>query len=232
MQVMLRKPRLNQEIPRRGLAACFNDVYQKDKYNRANITQSRADSELKSYGALGSLGRPLYTQVKRKKIFHGMGSKTQITEVKESKRVIHIYKGVYLEELAKKLNIKFDDLSNKVLEINLLVKPNDYVGLQLAGEIAALYNFRVENRAFNEDKVLGREKLDDDQKSKLPLRDPIITIMGHVDHGKTTLLDHIRDAKVAAGEAGGITQHIGAYSVKVQEKTLTFLDTRSLLLLR
>ena len=207
-----------------GLASMMST--KKTTINRAQaLTQSRADSELKSYGALGSLGRPLYTQVKRKKIFHGMGGKTQITTVKESKRVIHLYKGVYLEEFAKKLNIKFDDLVNKALDLNLLIKPGDYVGIKLAEEIAGLYNFRVENRAFNEDKVLGREVLDDDQKSKLPLRNPIITIMGHVDHGKTTLLDHIRDAKVAAGEAGGITQHIGAYSVNVQEKTLTFLDT-------
>ena len=207
-----------------GLASMISN--KKTTINRAQtLTQSRADSELKSYGALGSLGRPLYTQVKRKRIFHGMGGKTEITSVKESKRVIHLYKGVYLEELARKLNIKFDDLINKALELNLLIKPGDYVGIKLAEEIAGLYNFRVENKAFNEDKVLGREVLDDDQKSKLPLRNPIITIMGHVDHGKTTLLDHIRDAKVAAGEAGGITQHIGAYSVNVQDKTLTFLDT-------
>ncbi len=207
-----------------GLASMMSN--KKATINRAQtLTQSRADSELKSYGALGSLGRPLYTQVKRKKIFHGMGGKTQITTVKESKRVIHLYKGAYLEELAKKLNIKFDDLVNKVLDLNLLIKPGDYVGVKLAEEIAGLYNFRVENKAFDEDKALGREVLDDDQKSKLPLRNPIITIMGHVDHGKTTLLDHIRDAKVAAGEAGGITQHIGAYSVNVQDKTLTFLDT-------
>ena len=77
-----------------GLASMMST--KKTTINRAQtLTQSRADSELKSYGALGSLGRPLYTQVKRKKIFHGMGGKTQITKVKESKRVIHVYKGVY-----------------------------------------------------------------------------------------------------------------------------------------
>ncbi|MDC0255309.1 translation initiation factor IF-2 [Bacteriovoracales bacterium] len=207
-----------------GLATMMSG--KKVTINKAQaLIQSRADSELKSYGALGSLGRPLYTQVKRKKIFHGMGDKTKITEIKESKRVITLYKGAYLEELAKKLNVKFDDLVNKALEMNLLIRPDDYVGVKLAAEIAALYQYRVENRAFDEDKVLGREKLDEDEKSKLPLRDPIITIMGHVDHGKTTLLDYIRDAKVADGEAGGITQHIGAYSVKVKNKNLTFLDT-------
>ena len=73
-----------------------------------------------------------------------MSGKTQITTVKESKRVIHLYKGVYLEELAKKLNIKFDDLVNKALgiDLNLLIKPGDYVGIKLAEEIAGLYNFQ------------------------------------------------------------------------------------------
>ena len=186
------------------------------------INEEKSENELKSYGALSNLGTPIYTQVKRKKFIRSQSAQTQITEVKSSKRVIHIHDGVTMEDLAQKLSQKFDKFSNKCLELNLLVKKDDYVGIILAGEIASLYDYRVENKAFDEDKVLGKSEA---KKSDLPGRNPIITIMGHVDHGKTTLLDYIRDAKVAAGEAGGITQHIGAYSVSSKGKTLTFLDT-------
>jgi translation initiation factor IF-2 len=186
------------------------------------LSEEKSQNELKSYGALSNLGTPIYTQVKRKKIYNGPSAQTQITEVKNSKRNVTVHGGVVAAELAQKLSVKFDDFANMCLEMNLLVRKDDYLGLELAGEIASLYGYRVEDKAFDEDKVLERE---DKKKSNHPLRNPIITIMGHVDHGKTTLIDYIRDAKVAQGEAGGITQHIGAYSVNVGEKTLTFLDT-------
>lgn len=190
------------------------------------LTMSRAEEELKSYTALSGTGRPIYTQILRKKDYVGPTKQTELTEVKDSKRVVHIHKGVYLGDLAHKLSIKFKDLLDECLKINLLVKETDYVGPKLAAEICALYNYRVEDKAFNEEKVIAKTALSDDQKAQLPVRPPVVAIMGHVDHGKTTLLDTIRKEKVASGEAGGITQHIGAYSVKVDNgKTITFLDT-------
>jgi translation initiation factor IF-2 len=196
-------------------------VAKKGAAKAKDVTLIRAEEELKFASSI--LGRQIYTPVKKKKLYMGETKKTEITEVKESKRAITIFNVVTAEELAQKLSQKFENFKNEALKLNLLVKEDDYIGLQLAEELASLYNYRVENKAFDETKVLGNQKVSD--KSHLPLRNPIITIMGHVDHGKTTLLDCIRNTKVTDGEAGGITQHIGAYSVSVQGATLTFLDT-------
>ena len=190
------------------------------------ITMSRAEEELKSYTTLSGTGRPIYSQIMRKKDYMGPTQQTERTEVKESKRVVQIHKGVELGELAKKLSVKFKDLVDACLQLNLLIKENDYVGPHLTADICNLYGYRVEDKAFNEEKIIGKAIISDDEKSKLPIRPPVVAIMGHVDHGKTTLLDTIRKAKVASGEAGGITQHIGAYSVKADGgKEVTFLDT-------
>ena len=196
-------------------------VAKKSPAKAKDLTMLRADEELKFASAL--VGRTIYTPAKRKKVYSGPTQNTIITQVKDSKRFITVHGGCTAEELADKLSVRFESLANKVLEMNLLVNADDYIGFSLAQRIAALYNYRVEDVAFNEEKVLG--KVAGEDKSQHPLRSPVITIMGHVDHGKTSLLDYIRKAKVASGEAGGITQHIGAYQVKVKDTVLTFLDT-------
>lgn len=200
-----------------GLAAMVSTKKVKD------ITAVRTEEELKSY-ALGVLGHAAYTAPKKKKMYSGPKLQTQITEVKESKRIIHISGGLFIHELAQKLSIRFEQMAEKVLDINLLIKKDDYVGVKLAGKISALYNYKVEDTSFKEEEIIKSAKKVTSDPS-LPVRPPVIAIMGHVDHGKTSLLDYIRKAKVADGEAGGITQHIGAYQVKVKDSILTFLDT-------
>ncbi len=191
------------------------------------LNMSRAEDELKSYLTLSGTGRPIYSTIKRKKDYQGPINQTEITAVKESKRVVQIHKGTRLSEFAQKLSLKFRDFADECLKLNLLVKENDYVGTALAKEIGALWNYRVEDVAFDESKIIQKTAdTTGKEKNSFPTRPPVVAIMGHVDHGKTTLLDTIRKAKVADGEAGGITQHIGAYSVPVKDKgSITFLDT-------
>jgi translation initiation factor IF-2 len=230
------RPGENRLQPRRPLDEPVETEEEKDKKRmgdlaaavkkgvgagKRDLTVIRADEELKYATAL--VGKAIYTPAKKKKVYTGPTQKTVLTEIKESKRFITVNGIVTAEDLAEKLSVKFDSFVNRLLEINLLVRPDDYIGVKLAGHIAALYNYRVEDVAFKEDEVLDKKEGED--KSVFPVRNPIITIMGHVDHGKTSLLDYIRKAKVASGEAGGITQHIGAYSVPVKNSMLTFLDT-------
>ncbi len=201
-----------------GLAAM---VSKKGVSRSQDIQMLRVEEEMKLASTV--VGRTVYTPAKKKKVYTGATKQTEITEVKASKRVVHLHDGALAGELADKLSQKFESFANTCLQLNLLVKPDDYIGMSLASEIAALYDYRVENKAFDEAELIAAD--DSIDKEKLPLRNPIITVMGHVDHGKTTLLDYIRKAKVASGEAGGITQHIGAYSVDVKKTRLTFLDT-------
>ncbi|HEX6178124.1 MAG TPA: translation initiation factor IF-2 N-terminal domain-containing protein, partial [Thermoanaerobaculia bacterium] len=137
---------------------------------------------------------------------------------------VSLSEGVTVKELADKLGIKANDLMKHLLmKKGLMVSINAPLGSDLALEIAKDLDIQAEVVSFEE--AVELEAMEKTASTGTSARGPVITVMGHVDHGKTSLLDAIREENVAAGEAGGITQHIGAYQVEKRGRKIAFLDT-------
>ncbi len=138
-------------------------------------------------------------------------------------RDVTITEGITIRELAEKLDVRAKELLKTLLDRGVFASINQALDVPTATKLAEAFSGVVSVVSFEEEMVLEVAK--EETKENLKPRPPVVTVMGHVDHGKTSLLDAIRSADVAGGEAGGITQHIGAYKVQVNNRSVVFIDT-------
>lgn len=148
--------------------------------------------------------------------------KTEITTPKAIKRRIKVGDAISVGDLAKKMGIKANEIISKLISLGMMVTINQSIDFDVASLVASEFGYQIEQTGFDYDEVIQHVEA---SPEKLKPRAPVVTVMGHVDHGKTSLLDAIRETRVIDGEAGGITQAIGAYHVHINDRDIVFIDT-------
>jgi len=163
-------------------------------------------------------------QRRKRVVSNKKGKKTEITTPAQHKRIVRLQgETVTLADLAKEMGVKANEALKRLWALGMTnIRINGSVDFDTATLLAGDFGYEIEDVSFKEDAVIAAVE---DSPEDMQSRPPVVTVMGHVDHGKTSLLDAMRDTTVASGEAGGITQHIGASQIETKDGRVVFLDT-------
>lgn len=215
-----------------GTAAFDDEALDKKKFEakrekKVGVGASAGkEEEVQAFSSTEFRKREMVFQPRKKKgMLNRVALQTQITQPKASKRVVKVNQKMKVSDLAAEMGLKAAQITKTLMQQGVMATMSTDLDFDTIALIVPEFGFEAQNVHQTVDEVLESSAFGALDAERIE-RPPVVTIMGHVDHGKTSLLDAIRNAKVAAGEAGGITQHIGAYQVKTDGgKSITFIDT-------